>query len=186
MTTWSRRGAWAALAALIAFAPPSAVAKPPATGAVQNFIALDEPKPAPEVSFADADGRPLGLGDFAGKVVLLNFWATWCGPCRTEMPELDALQAALGGESFEVVAVSGDREGLPAVDAFYADTGIRHLKRYVDKTMAAQRTFRALGLPTSILIDAQGREVGRLVGPAAWASPEAQALIRYYLERPAG
>ncbi|MEQ9640154.1 MAG: TlpA disulfide reductase family protein [Alphaproteobacteria bacterium] len=148
-----------------------------------NFIVHDAPKPAPEVRFDDADGNPLTLSDFAGKVVLVNFWATWCGPCKVEMPGLDALQGELGGARFEVLALSGDRAGMKAILTFYDEIGVLHLKRYVDKTMATHRAFGTKGLPTTVLLDAEGREVGRLVGPAEWDSDDARDLVRYYVER---
>ena len=97
-----------------------------AVGAMANFTVLDEPKPAPPVRFIDAEGRELKLEDFRGKLVLLDFWATWCAPCRREMPEFDKLQAEFGGDSFQVVALASDRKGLPAVKKFYDELGIKH------------------------------------------------------------
>ena len=123
--------------------------------------------------FVDEQGRKLTLEDFRGKIVLLNVWATWCVPCRTEMPTLDALQARFGGDQFQVVELSIDEAGFPVIRRFYGKIGITHLKPYLADSL---RTFAALavvGLPTTILIDRKGREMGRLVGPADWNSPDA-------------
>ena len=179
---FGRRCAALAAAVLIA-APLTAAAAPPTDGAMGEFIVHEKPKPVPDVRFADGEGNEMSLADFAGQVVLVNLWATWCGPCRVEMPELDELQAELGGDDFQVVALSGDRAGAKAVADFYAETGVAHLPIYVDKTMASHRALGAKGLPTTLLLDGSGREVGRMVGAASWASPEAKALITFYIER---
>jgi thiol-disulfide isomerase/thioredoxin len=177
------------LAPLLALAPAAAGAsdKPGlASGQMANFVAAAAPAPLPEIGFVDGEGRPVGLDAFRGKLVLLNLWATWCAPCRREMASLDRLQAKLGGERFQVLALSADRQGPSVVPPFYAELGIKHLGVYNDAAMKSHRALRALGLPTTILIDPQGRELGRLIGPAEWDSPEAEALIRHYLEKPAG
>ena len=122
--------------------------------------------------FVDEAGHKLKLDDFHGKFILLNVWATWCIPCRTEMPTLDALQSQLGSEEFQVVALSIDEGGFPVIRRFFTEIGITHLKPYLADSL---RTFAALAvvaLPTTILIDQDGRELGRRVGPADWASPE--------------
>jgi len=144
----------------------------------KNFVMHDAPKPVAAIKLDDAQGQSRNLADFKGKVVLLNIWATWCGPCRKEMPALDRLQAALGGPDFEVVALSIDRGGMDAARKFLADIGIRTLAIYLDSSGQALRTLSALGLPTTLLIDREGREIGRLIGPAEWDSPEMIEFVR--------
>ena len=134
------------------------------------------------VRYETEDGSRGDMEDFRGKVILVNVWATWCVPCREEMPTLDALQAELGGDRFEVVALSIDRAGSPVVRRFYDEIGVTNLKIYVDKTMLSMTALRTVGLPTTILIDAQGRELGRLVGPAEWDDPEMVSFLRGFIE----
>ncbi len=148
-----------------------------ATGAMANFNVSKAPEPAPEIRFFDEEGTKITLGDFEGRVVLLNFWATWCAPCRREMPDFAELQREFGPDGFDVVAVSGDRQGPAVVQPFYDEIGVKDLIVYNDRTMKAQRAFRVYGLPTTMLIDREGREIGRLLGPAEWASADAKALI---------
>lgn len=117
-----------------------------------------------------------------GKVVLVSFWATWCVPCREEMPALDRLQQKLGGPGFEVLALSIDADGVAPVKRFYADNGIRSLRIYVDPAMRATGSLAVVGVPTTLLIDRRGREVGRRSGPAQWDGPEATRTIAAYLD----
>jgi thiol-disulfide isomerase/thioredoxin len=159
-------------AGLVAAALATAAAQEPS----RNFIIHEAPKPIAAIQFEDADGRSRSLNDFRGKVVLLNIWATWCTPCRKEMPTLDRLQAALGGIDFEVVALSIDRR-MDAVRKFFADVGIQRLAMYLDISAKATRQLSAVGLPTTLLIDREGREIARLIGPAEWDSPEIAAFI---------
>lgn len=154
-----------------------------AVGAMANFSVAKQPTPAPPVRFIDGEGRELKLEDFRGKLVLLNFWATWCAPCRREMPSLDRLQAEFGGENFHLIALSSDRQGLPAIEKFYAELGLENLAMYSDKTSRVQRAFSVYGLPTTLILDPEGNELGRLVGPAEWDGPETKALIAHYLSR---
>lgn len=142
---------------------------------------LDKPRPLPEFQFTDAAGRPLTLKDFRGRVVLLNLWATWCVPCRAEMPTLDRLQARLGGPRFEVVALSIDRQGLNAVKPVYDELGLTSLQVYLDPTGRATVTLGAAGIPTTRLIDRHGREIGRLSGTAEWDTAEMEDFIKGYL-----
>lgn len=153
----------------------------PAAGAVANFEIAEEPRPAPEGQFVDANGDTVSLSDFRGKLVLLNFWATWCGPCVRELPDLDRLQAELGGAGFQVIALSSDRKGPEVVAPFLAKLGVERLTPYNDRRATVQRAFKVHGLPTTVLLDAEGRELGRLVGPAEWDSEDAKRLIRHFL-----
>jgi len=140
------------------------------------------PRAVPTFSFADGDGRPLSLTDFRGRVVLLNVWATWCGPCREEMPTLDRLQAELGGQDFEVVALSIDRAGPRVVTEFYDEIGVEHLAQYIDESANASQQLDAVGLPTTVLIDREGREIARHVGPAEWDTPAMIAFLYRQIE----
>lgn len=151
--------------------------------APKNFILHEVPRPIVPTVFQDEHGRVRSLADFRGKVVLLNIWATWCSPCRREMPALDRLQAALGSPEFEVVALSVDRAGLRPVRQFYEEMGIRHLAIYVDPTAKASRELAAVGIPTTLLIDREGRELARLTGPAEWDAPEMVAFLRVMIAR---
>ncbi len=141
-----------------------------------------QPQAMPALAFSDGQGRLTGLADFSGRVVLLNIWATWCAPCREEMPTLDRLQAALGGPGFEVVALSID-SGLAVVQAFFKQIGVRHLHPYLDTQQHAM-SLGATGVPLTLLIDGQGRELGRKLGPAKWDAPAVIELIRGHLPGP--
>lgn len=148
-------------------------------GAMTTFVfkkqAMEVAKPP---AFNGPDGKPMTLSNFKGKVILLNLWATWCAPCRKEMPYLDQLQKELGSDQFEVVAISVDR-GSPEKSAkFLDDLGLKSLNFYHDPTAQAGFAFMAIGMPTTLLFDREGREIGRLVGPAEWHSKDAKDLIR--------
>lgn len=156
----------------------NAPAPAPVAKGLAAFVMHPEPKPLGPLSFTDGEGKPLTLADFKGRTVLLNLWATWCAPCRKEMPDLARLQEMLGGEKFEVVAVSVDRKGAEASAAFLKETASTALRLYLEPTAAILNDVKSIGLPTTILIDADGRELGRLIGPADWASPEAVELIK--------
>jgi thiol-disulfide isomerase/thioredoxin len=144
----------------------------------KNFVLLANPNPVAEITFNDAEGHARSLADFRGKVVLLNIWATWCVPCRTEMPTLDRLQASLGGVDFEVVPVSIDRGGLVAIQKFYSEIGVGNLAMYVDSSGQVLHQVRALGLPTTVLVDRAGQEIGRVTGPAEWDAPEIAEFLK--------
>ena len=136
-----------------------------------------EVAPVPEVEFTDLEGDTHRLSDWKGKVVLLNFWATWCAPCREEMPALDALQKARGGDRFAVLTVASGRNTEAAITRFFAEAGVSALPTLTDPQMALARSMGVLAMPVTVLIDAEGREVARMTGDADWSSPAALALI---------
>ncbi|MGV3548723.1 TlpA family protein disulfide reductase [Rhizobium sp.] len=123
------------------------------------------------LTFVDQDGKVGTLDDFRGGYVLLNVWATWCAPCRKEMPSLDRLQAARGGPDFKVVALSIDRGGIEQVRPFYEEIGIKNLGTFLDQPGASMKAFRIVGLPTTLLIGKDGKELARWVGPKEWDEP---------------
>ena len=148
--------------------------------AVQAGITLHgQPRELPPLRFTDEHGAETGLAAFRGRTVLLNIWATWCGPCREEMPTLDRLQAVLGGPTFEIIALSIDSGGLSVVLAFFRQIGIRHLHPYLDTYHDAMDLGAVV--PLTVLIDGQGRELGRKLGPAKWDDPQMLELIRRHL-----
>lgn len=153
-----------------------------ATGEVAGLTVSKAMKPATDISFDGPDGTRKTLADFKGKTVLLNLWATWCLPCRAEMPALDQLQAKLGGDNFEVVAVNIDTARLEKRQAFLDEAEVKSLGFYADPKAAVFQTLRqagkVVGLPTTLLIDSRGCELGIMSGPAEWASEDAQRLIR--------
>ncbi len=142
-----------------------------------NFAATNA-GPVPEITFQDRDGNERTLADFQGRVVVLNLWATWCAPCRKEMPSLDRLQAELGGDELEVVALAVDRGDVSKITEFYEEVGVTSLNIYHDPTAKAGRTLRAPGLPTTLVIDRNGGEIGRVLGDAEWDDDEVIALLK--------
>ena len=163
-------------------APATVPAEPYiAHGEMQNFTVRKTPQNMPEIRFQDGNGKDLSLADFEGRVVLLNLWATWCAPCRREMPDIAALQSTYGGKDFIVVALSQDRKGIAAVRDFYAEIGVKDLEIFIDQKAKTARKLRAPGLPTTLLLNKQGQELGRLIGPANWNSQDARQLIEHYL-----
>jgi thiol-disulfide isomerase/thioredoxin len=167
-------------AGLTSFALPALADVGPAllTGSLSKMALAKPPKPMPEFAFADADDKPLKLADYKGKVVLVNFWATWCVPCVKEMPSLDRLQAAIGKDRFVVLPLSLDGPSKPKVAPFYEDKKLTSLGIYFDKGKKSMQALDVSVLPTSILVDADGREIARLEGEADWDKPEAIALMK--------
>ena len=152
-----------------------------ATGEVAAFLPAQKPLSLADLSFAAPDGSKVSIGDMKGKTLLVNLWATWCAPCRKEMPALDELQKEMGGADFEVVAVNLDRGGPDKPKAFLEEIGVTNLAYYSDATNKVfndlRTKARATGLPTTLLVSPEGCELGTLYGPAEWASPDAKALI---------
>jgi thiol-disulfide isomerase/thioredoxin len=162
----------------LALAPGDA----PQRAAIGKFTSLPEPRPAPDVSFSATTGASQSIAAFRGRVVLVNFWATWCAPCITEMPSLVRLQAKLDG--LAVLAVSEDRRGAELVEPFLAKHDLAGLATYLDPKNTVGHAFGVEGLPTSILIDRDGRILGKLEGAAEWDSPAMLKLIGGYLAVP--
>jgi len=154
------------------------LSQPSAITGGQPFARAVEPKPVPELQFEDADGRARTLAEFKGKLVLLNVWATWCAPCREEMPALDRLQATLAGPRFQVIALSVDQQGREVAQKFFTDIGVKSLPLYIDRSAQAAFKLGAVGLPATLLVDAKGREIGRHVGPAKWDDPQVVGNLR--------
>lgn len=155
-----------------------------ATAEQLGFAVPAEPaRPAP-ISFTNEAGESISLETFRGKVVLLNLWATWCPPCREEMPTLDALQAELGGAEFEVVALSIDQDGPGVVQSFYDEIGIENLRVYNDPSAQAGVKLGILGVPVTLLFDREGYEVARLTGPKDWHGSEMVEFFRNNISGP--
>lgn len=160
---------------------------PLARGEVAAVQVNAEPALAPDLAFNGPDGQPTMLSSFRGRVVLVNLWATWCAPCLKEMPALDALQGALGGPDFAVLAVNIDTRNLDKPKAWLADNKIEKLGYYADPQARVFQQLRAArkveGMPVSLLVDREGCELAILQGPADWASADAKALVGAALRR---
>ncbi len=146
-------------------------------GEMRKLILHAEPEPVPNVVFLDETGQELTLGDFRGQHVLLNFWATWCAPCREEMPSLDALQREFGGERFRVATVATGRDSPAAIRRFFESIGVTELPSYRDTNQALARQMGVFGIPVSVILDANGTEIARLQGGADWSSESARAIV---------
>jgi thiol-disulfide isomerase/thioredoxin len=161
--------------------------RPLARGEVAALSPAKSPIPLTTIAFRDGDGKERALGDWKGKTVLLNLWATWCVPCKKEMPALDELQKKLGGPDFEVVAVNIDTRNPDKAKTWLTDTGIASLTYYADNSAKIFQDLkekgRAFGMPTTILVDKNGCEVATLAGPAEWASGDAITFIQAALQR---
>jgi len=154
---------------------------PLATGEVAAVKVANSPLKIPDLSFHDAAGKQTSLADFRGRTILLNLWATWCVPCRREMPALDALESQLGGPRFQVVAVNIDTRDPDKPKQFLKNVGVKKLAYYADPSAKAFQDLksigRAFGMPTTLLVDPHGCEIGSIAGPAEWASKDALKLI---------
>jgi thiol-disulfide isomerase/thioredoxin len=157
----------------------------PQDAALSEFTALDPPRPAPPLAFAERGGETRELADFRGHWLLVNLWATWCAPCVREMPSLDRLQATLG-DRIRVLAISEDRKGAEVVDPFLSKLDLKAMTIYLDPAAHAQPAFGIRGLPTTFLIDPEGGLRGKLEGAAEWDSPTMVALIERYIAGDAG
>jgi thiol-disulfide isomerase/thioredoxin len=179
-------GRFVQLSAFVAIAfmgATAGAAEPPKfAGMAGDFSPIEPPEQIASPNFQDKMGQPVNLDSFKGKVVVLNFWATWCPPCIAEMPALDKLQSELGGKDFTVIAISTDRDGIKKSAPFYRRAGIKNLALYNDKRGSLLDAFGAKNLPITLVLDREGRVVGRIEGAANWDSTEAKALIAHYLK----
>jgi len=179
-----RRGCVAVLALLLTLPNAAWAAEgerdAPERARLGEFVPASPPQPAPAISFADPAGDRVDLSEFKGKLVLINLWATWCAPCLREMPSLERMQKQLG-DNIAVVAISEDRGGGKTVEPFTAKLGLKSVKIYLDPKSAVGHAFSVQGLPTSILIDREGRVLGRVEGGAEWDSPKILAILKSFL-----
>ncbi len=151
-------------------------------GEMKKLVFHATPKPAGTASFLAADGGEHTLDEFRGKVTVLNFWAVWCAPCRKEMPSLDALEQALGGEDFRVLPIATGRNRMPAIEKLYADTGVKVLPIYTDLPQTLSRQMGVLGLPVTIILDRDGAEIARMTGDADWNSDSAKTILKALID----
>lgn len=159
-----------------------AALKPLKAGTMKKMVLHPKARPGPKEEFTDAAGKTVTLADYAGRVVMVNLWATWCPPCRAEMPSIDRLAGELVGTDFAILTISTDRFGPDRIKAFYEDLKVRNLPILQDRTSAFARRSGALGLPVTIIFDRQGREIARLQGDAEWDSAEAKAMLKKIIE----
>ncbi len=147
-------------------------------GSMMKLTFPTEPVEVAKESFTREDGTEGHLSDFAGKFVLVNFWATWCAPCRKEMPGLNALQSELGGDAFEVVTIATGRNTTATITRFFDGIGVTNLPMHRDAQQSLARRMAVFGLPVSIIMNPDGQEIARLRGDADWDSESAKAIFR--------
>ncbi len=162
--------------ASLANADPAAIAAL-RDGDMRKLAVHSEPARGSDVAFEAEDGSEMTLAAFEGKYVALNFWATWCAPCRVEMPQLAALQDELGGDDFEVVTIATGRNDPAAMERFLTEIGAESLPRHRDPRQALARDMGVLGLPVTVILNPEGEEIARLQGEADWSSESARAIV---------
>ena len=146
-------------------------------GDMRKLMFHAEPQATPEVTFTAEDGSEMALSDLSGQISVVNFWATWCAPCRAEMPGLSNLQAELGGDDFQVVTFATGRNPRPAMERFFAEIGVDNLPLHADPKQKLARSMGVLGLPITVILDRDGNEIARLQGDAHWDSDSAKAIV---------
>jgi len=147
-------------------------------GSMKKLVFHPGPKPVSQASFVSEGGGTATLADYRGKIALVNFWATWCAPCRKEMPLLARLQTEFGGPDFEVVTIATGRNPPPAMKTFFDEIGVDNLPLNRDPDMSLAREMGVIGLPATLILDREGREIARMLGDAEWDSDSARALLR--------
>ena len=151
-------------------------------GDMRKLIFHSEPWEGSDAAFLHEDGSELTLAAYEGQLVVLNFWATWCAPCRKEMPHLSALQDEMGGDQFQVVTVATGRNPRPAMERFFDEIGVENLPLHTDDRQSLARSMGVLGLPATIILDAQGNELARMQGEADWSSLSATNILQSLLD----
>ena len=169
-----------AAAAVFSLAAGGALAldlEPLRQGDMRKLVVTDPAVAVPEVVLLDDKGAERSLAEWRGKVLVVNFWATWCVACRVEMPSLDRLQAAMGSDDFQVLTIASGRNAMPKIVEFFAEAGVTQLQILRDERQKLTRPLGILGLPATLILDREGREVARMIGDAEWDGAEAQALL---------
>ena len=167
-----------ALGANTALATDAETLAPLREGSLKRLILHKEPKAAKTIKFQIEDDGGVGtLGDFRGKYVLVNFWATWCAPCRKEMPQIAELQSEFGGDKFQVLTLATGRNTPAGIRKFFEESGIQNLPRHQDSKSSAAREFGIIALPITIILNPEGQEIARLMGDAEWNSDSAKSII---------
>ena len=146
-------------------------------GTMKKLVFSSAPKDVSQVVFHDPDGNEFQLSDWEGKYILVNFWATWCAPCRKEMPAIDALQAEFGGENFEVVTIAAGRNEIPAINRFFEEVNVTNLPILLDPKNKLASKMAVFGMPTTMILNPEGQEIARMRGDAEWYSDSARAII---------
>ena len=164
--------------------PADLGAGPERVGQMQSFAITHSLRPPLTVAWRDANGQEISLAAFRGKVVMLNFWASWCSPCLRELPSINRLQARLGGDQFTVVALNVDRGGKSVAERYTRRLKLDKLALYIDQSNNAAKSMKLKNMPTTIIFDAEGREVGRLVGAAEWDTEEAINFLKWFIDNP--
>ena len=157
-------------------------AKAAVSGDMRKLVFHSTPKPVADVDFTTFDEAPLNLSQWQGKWVVLNFWATWCAPCRKEMPMLSALQEEFGGDDFEVLTIATSRNPPAKMQAFFDEIGVDNLPLHRDPKSMLARQMAVLGLPVTVILNPEGQEVARMTGDADWASDSARAVLRALMQ----
>lgn len=160
------------------YSKPSDESKP---SQMEKFITHEAARPLPDLRVENAQGEAVDFAAFEGDLLLVNFWATWCAPCRKEMPQLDALAARYQDKNVTIITLSVDRAGAPKGEKFLNDLGVKHVTRLYDASYKSARAVGLIGLPTTLLLDKDGLEIGRLAGEADWGAPEVHALLDHHL-----